>query len=547
MYRKSLFVLMIVLPLMAVIGCKKKEDRVVATVGKHTITFGQLEKQYGAGPRDATPEETLEAKRKALDVLVNEKLYLNEAESRGYAENEDLKKMLDERRRILVVNQLYKVEVVDKAGVPASEVRRVYDMVCEELDLKRIRVQTEEEAKVLRDSLDAGADFGELARTHSTDQTTKDKGGSMGWVGWGRLSTELTDTAYGLDAGGISDPVQDAGGWNILMLVDRRPVQDPRPFDEEQKKIEGRLKQDKMKEMADGYLNGLKERLALTYNEDVVKSIAEKAPQERVSPWAPAPLPTVSEADREKVLVTTRKGEWTVGKIMDSAAKVPPRTSVGTPEGLKQWVDMLILQEELVAEALAKRLDRAPEVKDELKTTYEVQMVNLLHQDEVELKAEPAEDAIESEFEANEDKYAIPEKNWVSVIVTATEDQANDVLKSLKKGVDFTKLAEEKSIHPTKRRGGKMGIVYENRDPDIFNAATNLKVGQLSAPFAVQDGWAVIKVTEREAKKMRTYEEAKKMVQRDLRFKNLGILEDERLPRPSASGCGAGSISMWWR
>jgi parvulin-like peptidyl-prolyl isomerase len=196
---------------------------------------------------------------------------------------------------------------------------------------------------------------------------------------------------------------------------------------------------------------------------------------------------------------------------------------------MKQWVDMLILQEELVEEAFSRKLDRTDAVKDEMDHLYEVQMVNFLHRDEVELKAEPSEEEIESFFESNKDKYAIPEKNWVSLIVTATEDQAREVAKSLKRGADFETLAEEKSIHPSKRRGGNMGIVYEQRDPEIFNAAKEMKIDRVSEPIAVKDGWAVLKVTQREKKVMRTFDEAKRLVQRDLRFENLGKLEDALL------------------
>jgi parvulin-like peptidyl-prolyl isomerase len=525
MYRKSLFVLVIALLILAASGCKKEEDRVLATVGNHEITVAEWEKMYRP-TKLGTPEEMMVEKRAALDLVITETLMLNEAEARGYAENEGLKKMLEDRKRVLVVNQLYKVEIVDKVQLDDSEVQRIYEMSSEELDLKRIHVESEEEALRLKDELDAGTEFDMLAAEHSLDATTKEKGGSLGWVRWGRLTDPLTEAAYKLEVGQISAPVQDNMGWHILLLVGRRAVENMRAFEEERKRIENRLEQKTMKEMADAYLNSLKERIAITYNEDIVKSVAEKAPQERVNPWAPAPLPTVTEEERELVLVTTSKGEWTVGKILDFAAKVPPRTSVGTPEGLKQWVDMLILQEELVVEALGKGLDRVDEVKDEIDHAYQVEMVNLLHRDEIELKAEPTEEDIGSAFEANKDKYAVPEKNWVSLIVTATEDQAKEVLNSLKRGADFETLAKEKSIHPSKRRGGNMGIVYEQRDPEISNAAKGLKVNRLSEPVAVKDGWAVLKVTKREEKKMRTFEEAKRLVQRDLRYENLGRIED---------------------
>jgi peptidyl-prolyl cis-trans isomerase C len=528
MRRKFLFTLTIAVLALAAAGCKKKEERVVATVGRHTISFEEVEKQYGP-PRPGTPEEKMQRKRDALDALIKDKLFLNDAEDKGYADNEEVKTLLEERKRILVVNQLYKVEVVDKVTVTPSEVREAYDLMKEDYDLKHILLGSEEEAADVYDSLRAGASFEALAMEKSIDPATKEKGGSMGWVRRGVLSSELLSAAQKLAQGEFSTPVKDLAGWHILMLVGRRAAQNLRTFEDEQKRIETTLKQEKMKERADAFLNALKERTNITYKEDVVKSVAEKTPQERVSPWAPAPLPTVTDAEKEMVLVTTSKGDWTVGRVMEYAAKVPPRGSIGTPEGLKQWVEMLILQEELVQEALKRRLDRASEVRGELESVLYRRMISLVHRDQVEQKAEPTEEEVKASYEANKDKYAIPEKNWVRIIVTATEDQAKEVLKSLKRGADFDEVAREKSIHPTKSRGGNMGIVYESKDPEVFNIATKLKVERLSAPTAVQDGWAIVKVTKREEKKPRSFEEAKRQVEREVKFANLTRIEDAYL------------------
>ncbi|MFQ5906788.1 MAG: peptidyl-prolyl cis-trans isomerase [bacterium] len=520
MYRKTLITVAVASALGAAIGCTRMEDRTIATVGKHKITFGEVDKEYSPRGLD-TPEEKKEIKEKILNNLIEERLQLNEAEARGYADNEDLKKMLDDRRRILLINNLYKMEVVNKVKVKPSEVRMAYDMSSEELSLKHILVATEEEANAVHDSLIAGADFDVLASNKSIDPATKEKGGSLGWVAWGRLPDDVFQAASKLDRDGISKPVKGDRGWHIVMLVDRRPMQNRRPFEEEKKRIESRIKQNKMRERANLYLERLKERAGLTYDEDVVKAVAEKVPQESISPFAPAPLPNVTDEEKQRVLVTTRGDEWTVGRILEQGRKSPPSRAINTPEGLKQWVDMLILQELLVEEALRRRIDRSREVRQDIDLYYATQMVNFLHRDEVESKSEPTEEEVKAEFEANKDKYAIPEKNHVSVIITVTEDQAKDLLKALKKGADFEETAKEKSIHPSKRRGGKLGVVNERRNPDIFKAAQELKVGRLSKPVKVKEGWAIIKVTKREPRKMRTFEEARRLVYRDLNIENL--------------------------
>ncbi len=528
MWRKSLFLLVVAFLLGSFVGCKNVEDQVVATVGKLTITVGDVERQYSP-PRLESPEEMLQQKRDILDALVKELLKVNEAEARGYAENEDLTKMLEDRKRVLVVNQLYTEEIVNKVKVSPSEVRRTYELMGYELDLKDILVATEEEAKAVRDSIVKGADFDAMAKNHSTDAASRDKGGSLGWTAWGKTSEQVFDAAYKLSEGQISGVVKDSKGWHILRLEGKKPVEDQKPWETQKNSIEFRLKQNRMREMGDAYLEKLKEKTAITYNDDVVKTLAEKAPTERVSPWGPPPLPVVSDAERELVLATTKKGEWTVGKVLDLAVKIPPRAPPSTPEAVKQWVDMMILQEELVDQAMRLRLDRSKEVVGELRRTYRSQIANLLHRDAVETGEEPTEEEIESHYEANKEKYAIPERNWVSAIVTATEGQAEEALKSLKKGADFKELAKEKSIHPSKQAGGNMGIIYENKEPELFGIVKGMKVDRLSNPVKVKDGWAILKVTRREEAKTPGLEEMRRTVLRELTQERMVHAEDRLL------------------
>lgn len=533
MHRKSLLLLAIASLVLIAFGCRKEKDQVLATVGNQIVTVGEWEIQYSP-TRLGTPDEMMEEKMKVLDAIIDEKLQLNEAEERGYGENEELKAMMEDRKRMVVVNELYKVEVMDKVKVPVSQIREAYDKIRYELDVKRIMVATEEEAKSIRASLLSGADFDMLAQAKSLDGATKDKGGSLGWIRWGsgRIPVELADTAYKLKEGEISVPVKDRSGWHILKLAGKREAENVKPFEDEKERIENTLKHTKLKETADAYLTDLKERIGFTYNEDVVKLVAKKSSGgQQITPWAPAPLPKVSESEKEMVIVRSKAGDWTVGKLLEFGAKMPPQRPIDTPEGLRQWVEMLYIQDRLVEEALKKGLDRMPTAKADLQRAYEVKMVNLLRRDEVDAKAEPTDQEIKAEYEADKSKYAVPEENWVHIIVTPTEDQADQVLKALKRGTDFEELAKEKSIHPSKQRGGNMGVVYENRDPDILKAARALKVGRLSEPTQIRDGWAIIKVTKREKEKARSFEEARKLVQRDLRQRRVGELGEALIAR----------------
>ena len=54
---------------------------------------------------------------------------------------------MEAKKRTRIINQLYKVEIADKAKVSSREVRKAYDMSSEELNLIHILVTTKDEAK----------------------------------------------------------------------------------------------------------------------------------------------------------------------------------------------------------------------------------------------------------------------------------------------------------------------------------------------------------------------------------------------------------------
>lgn len=79
-------------------------------------------------------------------------------------------------------------------------------------------------------------------------------------------------------------------------------------------------------------------------------------------------------------------------------------------------------------------------------------------------------------------------------ILVKNEAEARQVLDELKRGTSFAKLAMERSLCPSKKRGGDLGIFGRGRMVKEFErAAFLLPKGQMSEPVRTQFGWHVIK------------------------------------------------------
>ncbi len=80
------------------------------------------------------------------------------------------------------------------------------------------------EMELVCDSIQAGADFTEMAARHSDDFQTKSRGGMLPWVSRGRMVPEFENVAFSLANGEVSRPVESVFGYHIIKRIDSRPT-----------------------------------------------------------------------------------------------------------------------------------------------------------------------------------------------------------------------------------------------------------------------------------------------------------------------------------
>lgn len=91
----------------------------------------------------------------------------------------------------------------------------------------------------------------------------------------------------------------------------------------------------------------------------------------------------------------------------------------------------------------------------------------------------------------------MPDKIRCSHILVKTEQEAKEILEDLQSGVSFAKLAEMKSMCPSRKHGGDLGVFGRGAMVKPFEkAAFALEKGQLSQPVKTEFGWHIIKRVE---------------------------------------------------
>jgi peptidyl-prolyl cis-trans isomerase SurA len=74
----------------------------------------------------------------------------------------------------------------------------------------------------IKEKLDAGEDFAELAKKYSEDPATAPRGGDLGFINRGDLVPEFESVAFSLKPGEVSGIVETQFGYHIIKLTEKR-------------------------------------------------------------------------------------------------------------------------------------------------------------------------------------------------------------------------------------------------------------------------------------------------------------------------------------
>lgn len=118
-------------------------------------------------------------------------------------------------------------------------------------------------------------------------------------------------------------------------------------------------------------------------------------------------------------------------------------------------------------------------------------------------------------YEDHRSSFQIGPKVRARQIIVADGEEAIQILKRLKKGESFEKVATEKSLGPEKVQGGDLGYFSSGEKPTEFDHVFTMEVGVISEVIKSPYGYHIFKLEERIEPRQIPFEEAK-----------LGILQE---------------------
>ena len=191
---------------------------------------------------------------------------------------------------------------------------------------------------------------------------------------------------------------------------------------------------------------------------------------------------------------------------------------------LRRIVQTMVLSQN----AREKGFDQRADIKEQLNLLSNDFIANQYIEKEVVGKIEVSDKDVEVYYKLHKEEFGTPEMVRVrhilfSVPKTASDDEkkktrakAGEVLKQIREGASFEKLAAEMSDDTgSKYKGGDLGFFQRGRMvPEFENAAFSLKNGELSDVIETSFGYHILKLEEKKEPKIESFEKVREKVRK---------------------------------
>lgn len=502
---KRFALLLAFLSIAAASGCGKREDKVVAKVGEREITIGQFE-QAAESIKDVYLPLTddLEGKRQLLDHMINKEVMTLKAIQAGYEKDPGFVNFWERYKGQYLVAAMENELVVEKVSVTEEEAKNYFDRMQYEYTLSQIVLPDENQAQMVREQLLGGADFEELAKKYSISPDAKD-GGFVGPAQVGQMHYWVEEALFSLKEGDISQPLATSTGYAILKVHRIRKVTPEKDIEWAKQ----RVKAIKQKKMLEDLKKKIEKEIGLVIYPQAVDIVYNNLPPdipfqdiiEYKVTYENAPKLEIPEQYLDMILAQYSDSTYTLRdylKIYD-AYPLPerPRRASGKG-GVVESIHKYIWDKVLPVYAEEKlKIQNIPKVAKDLQRKKERFLVQTFYNDRIQKEVGVADPEIKAYYEEHRSEFLTPEKRDVGVIIVSSEDKAKEVASLARKGTDWNRLVRSYSEDPNARESaGRTGLHQQGDYEDYDAVAFSLKKGDVSDPFQVPRGWAVVKVFE---------------------------------------------------
>lgn len=333
----------------------------------------------------------------------------------------------------------------------------------------------------LYQALQDGAKFEDLASKYSQDNTTKNKGGQLGWIGINTYAADFEEAIFSLEKdNSYSKPVKTSSGWHIIKRY--QAIQAP-SYADVKSEITNKIKRKPRFDIIQNALvNDIKKESDYKENEANIKKLTALLDAEFLTYRWKVPAGMLENTD---VLFTIGNLEATTREFASIAQRAnserineQPRT---VDAAVRRIIDKLVTQKALAYEETQLE-KKYPEFKSLMREYEEGILLFEVKKQLIWDKASSDKEGLEKFYTENKDNYKWKERANVTFYTLRTDD--TKMVKKIKKKAKCKTPEKIKSMYNADRE-----VVQTTSG--IYEKGKNIEVDKMKwKKRTVSDGYA---------------------------------------------------------
>ncbi len=477
----------------------------LATIGGSPITLGEFQAFSNSIPDGMKKGGNPFAKeRQVLESLIDKRLMLAEAGTLPLDEDIDFQDKLSTFNRNRLLELYAKQEVTDKVSVSDEEMEQHYRKTHRDRALRfnGIMLKSLEEAREIRQKIEAGGDFMELAKSHSLDRKSGEQGGDIG--GYKLKDTvhpAIAEAIFPLKVGRVTEPIRlsFAGEphYAIFQVSDEMSV----PMAASENKIRGEIFGRKRAERYKILLDSLKEAYDPQLQPEQIRWLTQHSRQ------AQDDLFTAPTDWGAKAICIYRDGKISLDDFFQIAREMRAgQSELADSARVVYLLDQVFIPAHLfTAEAHAYGLNEHPGLIKRVQIKRDDLLISALRQRYVDAHVSASDAEARAFYDANPKKFTSPLTTEIVEILVPSDTLAQRIKGQLLAGDDPKPLARTYTTRPgATHHDGQLSLNTYTKAyyQDIYDVAEASEVGQIVGVVQTPEGYSVFKVVDRKREKL---------------------------------------------
>ncbi|MCB9209259.1 MAG: peptidylprolyl isomerase [Ignavibacteriales bacterium] len=498
-------------------ACQNNNDPDIAIVGEDNIRQSDFIERYEDYIIQTGIKDNIISRKEVLNSMITELLLKNYDNNDIIDNNNEYQKELAWTQNQTILGYLKDREIYAKIDASDKELREAFLRSNQKIAARHLFAPTEEEINNIAELLKIGVDFNTLAKQTFTDSTLRENGGYLGYFSWGDMEPEFEDVAFSMKVGEISEPIKTKHGFSIIKLEDRvsHPLLTENEFQQKKSKLSQILRIRKKRPSEKEYVNKVVQFDEITLNDKSINKI-----------WESIELKINGEKEipiifSDTIAVKYKEKEYSENEIQKRIYRIPEFhfRKINSKKNLETVIKGIVLQDQLLEIADEKNYDS----NELVEKTFQKASTNLFMKYKISeiIDNYNIEDSVVFDFYKNHpDFFSTHEQINVQEILVNDLELAEELVKKLKNGEDFGKLARNFSIRKiTAENDGKIGLTPIQKFGNLKNIFKQSALNKVIGPIQIEEIYGIFKVLEKKESEPVEFEKAKETALLAVKFK----------------------------